>query len=163
MSSSPKAAEGAPSVDSYEDGREFLTFTIAGQLFGIPVLAVQDVLASYRINPIPLAPSDVAGSLNLRGRVVTAIDVRRRFGLSPQEEGSHMMSIVVEHGHDLYSLMVDAVGEVLALDRNAYEPNPPTLDSHFRDYSNGIFRLDKELLVVLDVDRLLDYGRDIAA
>lgn len=160
MSSSPKTKGSA--ADSFEEGREFLTFTIAGQLFGVPVLVVQDVLASYRINPIPLAPSDVAGSLNLRGRVVTAVDVRRRFGLPPQMEGNQM-SIVVEHGHDLYSLMVDAVGEVLALDRNAYEPNPPTLDSHFRDYSNGIFRLEKELLVVLDVDRLLDYGREAAA
>ena len=163
MSSSTPADPGAQAVESYQEGREFLTFKIAGQLFGIPVLAVQDVLASYRINPIPLAPSDVAGSLNLRGRVVTAINVRRRFGLPTQDDGRHMMSIVVEHGHDLYSLIVDAVGEVLALDRNAYEPNPPTLDFHFRDYSNGIFRLEKELLVVLDVDRLLDYGREAAA
>ncbi len=142
---------------------EFVTFTIAGQLFGIPVLHIQDVLSSYQITPIPLAPPEIKGSLNLRGRVVTAVDVRLRLGLSARPREAESMSIVAENEGELYSLMVDSVGEVLALSQSAYERNLPTLDAKFRAFSDGIYRLDKELLVVLDVNRLLDYERSDAA
>ncbi|WP_282609766.1 chemotaxis protein CheW [Pelagibius sp. Alg239-R121] len=142
---------------------EYITFVIAGQLFGVPVLKVQDVLSPQRITPIPLAPPEIAGSLNLRGRIVTAIDVRLRLGLSGRDEGDEGMSIVVEHDSELYSLMVDSVGEVLQLKTSNFERNPPTLDQKFREYSDGIYRLDDKLLVVLDVTRLLDYGREAAA
>ena len=142
---------------------EFVTFTIAGQLFGIPVLQIQDVLSSYQITPIPLAPPEITGSLNLRGRVVTAIDVRLRLGLSARPKEAESMSIVAENEGELYSLMVDSVGEVLALPQSAYERNPPTLDAKFRTFADSIYRLDKQLLVVLDVNRLLDYERSAAA
>ncbi len=145
------------SRNSAADTEEFVTFSISGQLFGIPVLQIQDVLSSYRITRIPLAPSEITGSLNLRGRVVTAIDVRLRLGLPPRPADADSMSIVAENGGELYSLMVDSVGEVLALPQNAYERNPPTLDAKFRAFSDGIYRLDDQLLVVLDVNRLLDY------
>jgi purine-binding chemotaxis protein CheW len=124
---------------------------------------VQDVLSTYKITRIPLAPPEIVGSLNLRGRVVTAIDVRLRLGLPPREEGENHMSIVAECEGELYSLMVDSVGEVLALSQEGYERNPPTLDPKFRTYSDGIYRLDGQLLVVLDVIRLLDYERSDAA
>lgn len=146
-----------------DEAVEFVTFVIAGQLFGIPVLQVQDVLSTYKITRIPLAPPEIVGSLNLRGRVVTAIDVRLRLGLPPREEGENHMSIVAECEGELYSLMVDSVGEVLALSQEGYERNPPTLDPKFRTYSDGIYRLDGQLLVVLDVIRLLDYERSDAA
>ena len=146
-----------------DETEEFVTFTIAGQLFGIPVLQIQDVLSSYQITPIPLAPPEIKGSLNLRGRVVTAIDVRLRLGLAARPEEAESMSIVAENEGELYSLMVDSVGEVLALSQNAYERNLPTLDAKFRAFSDGIYRLDKQLLVVLDVNRLLDYERSDAA
>ena len=146
-----------------EEAVEFVTFVITGQLFGIPVLQVQDVLSTYKITRIPLAPPEIVGSLNLRGRVVTAIDVRLRLGLPPRDEGENHMSIVAECGGELYSLMVDSVGEVLALSQEGYERNPPTLDPKFRTYSDGIYRLDEQLLVVLDVIRLLDYERSDAA
>ena len=146
-----------------DETEEFVTFTIAGQLFGIPVLQIQDVLSSYQITPIPLAPPEITGSLNLRGRVVTAIDVRLRLGLSARPKEAESMSIVAENEGELYSLMVDSVGEVLALSQSAFERNLPTLDAKFRTFSDGIYRLDKQLLVVLDVNRLLDYGRSDAA
>ncbi len=146
-----------------ERTEEFVTFTIAGQLFGIPVLQIQDVLSSYRITRIPLAPPEITGSLNLRGRVVTAIDVRLRLGLPARPADANSMSIVAETGGELYSLTVDSVGEVLALPHSAYERNPPTLDTKFRAFSEGIYRLDDQLLVVLDVNRLLDYERSDAA
>ena len=142
---------------------EFVTFTIAGQLFGIPVLQIQDVLSSYKITFIPLAPPVITGSLNLRGRVVTAIDLRLRLGLPPRPTDADSMSIVAENAGELYSLMVDSVGEVMALSQSAYERNPPTLDAKFRAFSEGIYRLDDQLLVVLDVNRLLDYERSEAA
>ncbi len=138
--------------------QDYVTMFIQGQMFGIPVLTVQDVLGVQRITRIPLAPPEVAGSLNLRGRIVTAIDVRLRLGLKQVNRPEETMSVVVEHGGELYSLMVDSVGEVLSLPVNHFEPNPPTLDPLWRDFSAGIYRLDKELLVVLDVQRLLDFG-----
>jgi purine-binding chemotaxis protein CheW len=142
---------------------EFITFMIAGQLFGVPVLKVQDVLSPHQITPIPLAPPEIAGSLNLRGRIVTAIDVRIRLGLQGRDKDDDGMSIVVEHDNELYSLMVDSVGEVLQLKASHFERNPPTLDQKFREYSDGIYRLDDKLLVVLDVNHLLDYGREAVA
>ncbi len=142
---------------------EFVTFTIAEQLFGIPVLQIQDVLSSYHITPIPLAPPEIVGSLNLRGRVVTAIDVRLRLGLPARSPDAESMSIVAESEGELYSLMVDSVGEVLALPQSAFERNLPTLDAKFRAFSEGIYRLEGQLLVVLDVNRLLDYERSDAA
>ena len=155
---------GSRNANGASDGtEEFVTFTIAGQLFGIPVLQIQDVLSSYQITPVPLAPPEITGSLNLRGRVVTAMDLRLRLGLSARAKEAESMSIVAENEGELYSLMVDSVGEVLALSKSAYERNPPTLDAKFRTFSDGIYRLDKQLLVVLDVNRLLDYERSDAA
>ncbi|RMD63480.1 MAG: chemotaxis protein CheW [Alphaproteobacteria bacterium] len=160
---STESERSSPGLGGAEETQDFVTFTIAKQLFGIPVLKVQDVLASYQITRIPLAPPEIMGSLNLRGRVVTAIDMRARLGLPPREDGAETMSIVVEHDGELYSLVVDAVGEVLALPFSAFDRNPPTLDPAFRAFSDGIYRLDDQLLVVLDVNRLLDYGRSEAA
>ncbi len=142
-----------------ESVREFVTATIGSQLCGIPVLKVQDVLGPQRITPIPLAPIEVAGSLNLRGRIVTAIDLRTRLGLTLHANDKNEMSIVVEHHGELYSLMVDAVGEVLKMSASDFERNPATLDSVWRGFSEGVYRLAEGLLVVLDVDTLLDFGK----
>lgn len=145
------------------DSEEFVTFTISGQLFGIPVLKVQDVLSARRINHIPLAPPEVAGLLNLRGRIVTAIDVRCRLALPPRQGDGSSMSIVAENNGELYSLMVDSVGEVLTLSKSDYERNPPTIPTELREFADGVYRLEDEILVVLDVQRLLNYGREEAA
>ncbi len=163
MSSQIETTRSRNADGASDETEEFVTFTIAGQLFGIPVLQIQDVLSSYQITPIPLAPPEITGSLNLRGRVVTAIDVRLRLGLPARSDGTESMSIVAENEGELYSLMVDSVGEVLALSQSAYERNLPTLDAKFRAFADGIYRLDDQLLVVLDVNRLLDYERSDAA
>jgi len=151
--------------EQFEDGgsRDFVTMTIADQLFGIPVLQVQDVLAPQRITRIPLAPPEVAGSLNLRGRIVTAIDVRLRLNLPPRPSNKPNMSIVVDLKGELYSLMVDSVGEVLSLSNKDFERNPPTLDSRWREVSTGIYRLNNQLMLVLDVNRLLNFANVEAA
>lgn len=137
--------------------QDYVTMFIDGQMFGIAVLTVQDVLGPQKITRIPLAPREVAGSLNLRGRIVTAIDVRLRLGLKRADDENKGMSVVVEQGGELYSLMVDQVGEVLSLPVAKFERNPPTLDPMWREFSAGIYRLDDKLLVVLDVAKLLDF------
>lgn len=154
-------AQGAQS--DAQGSSDFVTMMVADQLFGIPVLSVQDVLGPQRITRIPLAPPEVAGALNLRGRIVTAIDVRRRLGLPARETNVSSMSIVVDKGGELYSLAVDNVGEVLSLPGDAYERTPPTLDAHWREVAAGIYRLEGRLMVVLDVARLLDIRRAEAA
>ena len=150
-------------MSANNDSHEFVTVTIADQLFGIPVLSVQDVLGEQRITRVPLAPSEVAGALNLRGRIVTAIDVRERLNLPPRPDDDPGMSVVVEHQGEPYSLLIDSVGEVLSLPADRYERNPATLNPAWRDVSEGIYRLDGELLVVLGVDRLLDFAATKAA
>ena len=141
-----------------DTGREYVTLTIAGQLFGIPVLTVQDVLGPRDVARIPLADPVIAGSINLRGRIVTVIDMRKRLGLPPRTNDDPGMNVVVEHDGNLYSLQIDAVGEVMSLSAEAYERNPATIDPLWREFSNGIYRLNKNLLIVLDVDRILEIG-----
>ncbi len=141
----------------------FVTMTIANQIFGIPVLNVQDVLGPQRIAHVPLAPAEVLGSLNLRGRIVTAVDARTRLGLPTIEDKRDSMSVVVEHDNELYSIVVDKVGEVMSLSDSDFERNPPTLDPRWQEVSNGIYRLNGSLLVVLDVQRFLRLDQARAA
>lgn len=138
-----------------EDTQVLVTLMVADQLCGIPVLAVRDVLAEQTITRIPLAPPEIAGSLNLRGRIVTAIDLRRRLRLPPPPSGQSRMSVVAEQGGELYALLVDQVLEVLNLDASQFERNPATMEKSWAEFSTGIFRLEGRLLVVLDVSRLL--------
>ena len=137
--------------------REFLTLRVNGQLFGIPILQVQDVLGTQRVTRIPLAPSQVAGSLNLRGRIVTAIDMRRCLTLAANTDPNRKdMSVVVENDSELYSLIIDQVGDVLSLSDYEFENTPATLDPSWRSLALGIYRLQGELLVILDVPKLLN-------
>lgn len=135
-----------------------LTLTVAGQLCAVPVLTVRDVLGVQTITRIPLAPREVAGSLNLRGRIVTAVDLRGRLGLPPREPGQVAMSVVVDVGGELYSLLADQVGEVLSLNAEERAPNPQTLDASWKEFSLGVHRQGDQLLVLLDVDQLLALG-----
>ncbi len=151
------------SSDSAAETREFVTITLGNQLCGIDVLKVQDVLGPQTITPVPLAATEISGLLNLRGRIVTAIDLRRRFGLEDRQEGDEGMSVVVEHMGELYSLTVDSVGEVLRFPVDSFERNPATLDPLWRQFSDGVYRLNEGLLVVLNDDSLLDYGKQAAA
>ncbi len=135
-----------------------LTLSVAGQPCGVPVLAVRDVLGSQTITPIPLAPAEIAGAMNLRGRIVTALDLRPRLGLPPREPGARPMSVVVEQGGELYAMLADQVGEVIPLAAADRAPNPPTLEPLWREVSRGVHRRDGQLLILLDVERLLAIG-----
>jgi purine-binding chemotaxis protein CheW len=143
---------------SIDDEQVLVTLTVGEQICGIPVLAVRDILGEQPINRIPLAPPEIAGSLNLRGRIVTAIDLRRRLGMPPAPAGQKRMSVVAELGGELYALLVDHVSEVMSLKASTFEPNPPTLEKRWAAFSTGIYRLEGRLLVVLDVAKLLALG-----
>ena len=136
----------------------YVTAMIDGQLFGLPIVRVQDVFIPERLTRVPLAPPEIAGVLNLRGRIVTLIDLRRRFGLGEHKEGGDVMAIGVESRGESYGLLIDRVGEVVELDGVAREPNPVNLDQRLAQMSSGIYRLDDQLLIVVDVDRVLDIG-----
>ena len=135
--------------------RVYVTLHVAGQLCGVPLEGVRDVLSEQAITRIPLAAPEIAGSLNLRGRIVTAIDLRRRLRLPPAEQGTKPMSVVTEQGTELYALLVDQVSEVMSLPARLFEQAPPTLAGGWAEFNAGVYRLAGQLLVVLDVDRLL--------
>ena len=238
-----------------KDLEDFVTFFVNTQMFGIPLLKVQDILKPDRIAPIPLAPPEVRGSINLRGRIVTVVDVRVRLGLEkiltgktadaaangtprpaadgngsaggnahPAQDGSADeaspaaapgngaadpavapvdtdaaagaaedangsadagerpaddetrpaegaspsvdedtdaagvlgMCVTVEHENELYTLLVDRVGDIISLSDDSFEGNPSTLDVGWREFALGVYRLETALMVVLDVGRLLD-------
>jgi len=142
---------------------EYVTVFLGGQLFGLPISRVQDVFKPERLTRVPLAPPEVAGVLNLRGRIVTAIDMRSRLALPQPDHQRPPMAIGIECRGESYGLVIDAVGEVVKLDESAREPNPVNLDAALARISTGIHRLERQLLVILDVDRVLDIGREATA
>ena len=142
---------------------EYVTFTTAGQLFGLPIERVQDVFKPTRMTRVPLAGLEIAGVLNLRGRIVTAIHLSHRLDLPSRAEDRPPMAIGIESGAESFGLLVDAVGEVLKLADSERETNPINLDRKLARVSDGVFRLDGQLLVVLDVDRVLDLGAETMA
>jgi purine-binding chemotaxis protein CheW len=145
------------------DFTEFVTFTIAGQMFGLPIARVQDVFKPARITRVPLAGAEIAGVLNLRGRIVTAIDMRHRLEVKRREAGDALMAIGIEAKGESFGLLVDAVGEVLKLPEADREPNPINLDRKLAALSAGVYRLEGQLLVALDIDRVLDLRAEAAA
>lgn len=139
--------------------RELVTLKVAGQLFGIDVALVQDVIRMQKITPVPLADEIIAGSLNLRGRIVTAIDVRKKLRMLPKDKSVNdkNFNVVVENNGELYSLIVDSIGDVLKLPISSFEANPANLDKNWSEVSNGVFRLNNELMIVLDIKLLLNF------
>src|SRR5215831_755058 len=135
---------------------EYVTVMIGDQLFGLPISRVQDVFMPDRLTRVPLSSPEIAGVLNLRGRIVTAIDLRRRLGLPSRSDGRPPMAVGIELRGESYGLLIDSVGEVMKLADGTREPNPVNLDARLARVSAGVHRLDKQLLVILDVDRVLD-------
>jgi purine-binding chemotaxis protein CheW len=135
---------------------EYVTVTIGDHMFGLPIFRVQDVFVPDRMTRVPLAPPEVAGILNLRGRVVTAIDMRARLEFEARPPGAPVMAIGIELKGESYGLLVDTVGEVMALRNSACEAKPANLDPRLWRVAAGIYRLEGQLMVVLDVDRVLD-------
>lgn len=136
--------------------QEYVTAMIGGQLFGMPIRSVQDVFLPERITRVPLAPPAIAGVLNLRGRIVTLIEMRERLGLTPREKDATPMAVGVELRGESYGLLIDSIGEVHKLDDALREPNPINLDPRLARVSAGVYRLDGQLLMLVDVERVLE-------
>lgn len=139
-----------------ENEEQLVTMVVDNQLFGIPILQVQDIVEASKITPVPLAPSAIAGVLNLRGRIVTVIDLRKLMGNDEEVPWDGQMGVTVDHKGDLYTLLVDAIGDVRSLSKRDFDKTPSTLESEVKRLCSGIYRLRGNLLVVLDVGRILE-------
>ncbi len=132
-----------------------ITFLVDGQLFGVPATEVMELTRFHELTRVPLAPPTVAGLMNLRGQVVTAVDMRCRLGLRPRPEGQQPMNVVLRREDVLVSLLVDQVGEVIELDDSTYEPVPDTLRGIARELVRGVHKLPGRLLLLLDPAKVI--------
>ncbi len=137
------------------DTIEYVTVMVGEQMFGLPIDRVHDVFIASALTDVPLSPREIVGLLNLRGRVVTAMCLRRRLGLPDFESDGRNMAVGLEHKGESYGLLVDQVGEVMKLSADTHEPNPVHMDQRWVKLSRGVHRLDEKLLIILDVDAVL--------
>lgn len=133
--------------------RQFCTFYLAGQYFGLDVMKVQEIIRAQVMTPVPLAHPVVRGLINLRGQIVTAIDLRRRLDLPDRAEGQQPVNVVVETDDGAVSLLVDEIGDVLDVSDREYERPPETLKGTARELIVGTYKLGDRLLLILDDER----------
>jgi purine-binding chemotaxis protein CheW len=149
---------------------QYVTATIGGQLFGLPIARVQELFVPERLTRVPLAAAEVAGLINLRGRIHVVVDMRRRLGLVAKPLGNdgaqvqgRQVALSIEHKGESYCLLIDEVGDVMQLSAADRDENPINMDAALAQASIGVHRLEEGLLVVLDVDRLLDFDLHVRA
>jgi purine-binding chemotaxis protein CheW len=136
--------------------RQYATFEVADQLFGLDVARVQEVLSFHEYTPVPLAPTSIGGLFNLRGQVIAAVDLRVQLGLPPRDFDGLVMNVIVRAEEESVSLLVDRIGEVIELDDEAFEPPPDTLTGRSRELITGAFKLENRLMLALDPVRAVD-------
>lgn len=136
--------------------RQYCTFRLDGRTFGVDVGGVQEVLRPQRLTRVPLATPVVEGLINLRGQIVTALDLRRRLALPPRPDGVAPMNLVLRTATGIVALLVDEIGDVVEVDDSTFEAPPLTLDGVGRDLIVGTHKLDDQLLLVLDADRVVE-------
>jgi purine-binding chemotaxis protein CheW len=134
---------------------QFSTFFVADLFFGVDVLRVQEVLRFQQMTRVPQAPEVIEGLINLRGQIVTAIDMRRRLRLPPSA-GEQRPNMVVRTDDGAVSLLVDEIGDVLDADEATFERPPENLDPAVRGLIRGVYKLKDRLLLVLDAERTVD-------
>jgi purine-binding chemotaxis protein CheW len=139
--------------------RQFATFEVADQLFGVEVHTVQEVLSYNEYTPVPLAPPAVGGLFNLRGQVIAAVDLRVQLGLVRQAMEGPVMNVILRGDGEPVSLLVDRIGEVVDLDDEAFEGPPDTLSGPTRELVTGTFKMDGRLMLALDVNQAVDTYR----
>lgn len=133
--------------------RQLCTLLVDGVLFGIAVEDVQEVIRYQPMTPVPLAPRVVRGLINLRGQIVTALDLRLRLGIAPRADHELPLNVIVRRDHGVLSLLVDEVGDVVEVDEAAFERTPDTLPSSTRKLIDGVYKMPTQLLLVLDTKR----------
>jgi purine-binding chemotaxis protein CheW len=151
-----------PKSELVQTSGQFSTFFVADLFFGVDVLNVQEVLRFQPMTPVPQAPGVIEGLINLRGQIVTAIDMRRRLRLPPRGGEKSPMNIVVRTSDGAVSLLVDEIGDVLDMDAATYERTPENLDPAARELIRGVYKLKDRLLLVLDAERTVDLAAGIA-
>jgi purine-binding chemotaxis protein CheW len=134
---------------------QYATFAIDGFLCGVPVTDVQEVIRYQQMTPVPLASREVGGLINLRGQIVSALDLRRRLGLRDRADDRLPMNVVLKTADGPVSLLVDEIGDVVDVTDDTYEEPPATLTGRARDLISGTHKLEGRLLLVLDTDRIL--------
>ena len=145
-------------TESVQASEQFSTFFVADLFFGVDVLNVQEVLRFQPMTPGPQAPGVIEGLINLRGQIVTAIDMRRRLGLPTRSGDKSPMNMVVRTADGAVSLLVDEIGDVLDMDAATYERTPENLDPAARELIRGVYKLKGRLLLILDAERTVDPG-----
>jgi purine-binding chemotaxis protein CheW len=140
---------------SAEDRFEYVTVKIGEQMFAVEVCEIREVFAPHDITRVPRAPGEIAGLINLRGRIVTAVDARFKLGLPARGADDPVMALGLEDGAELFGVLVDEVGEVMRLKSDTMEAPPAHLDPKWRALLKGVHRLESQLLAVLDVRALL--------
>jgi purine-binding chemotaxis protein CheW len=133
--------------------RQFCTFTLGDGFFGVEVEKVQEVLRYQDMTSVPLAPSEVTGLINLRGQIVTAIDLRKRLDFDARDGDQQSMNVVVQTPAGVVSLLVDEIGDVVEVEETIYEAPPATLTGIAKDLILGVYKLEDRLLLELDIDR----------
>jgi purine-binding chemotaxis protein CheW len=137
------------------DERAFCTMIVDDQLFGVDVIQVQEIIGEQHITPVPLGPPTAVGLLNLRGEIVPAISLRTALGLPEPADPRTCKHVVVRRPSGLASIVVDRIGEVVDVDGSSYEPAPDTLSGRARELVRGVHKLERRLLLELDVARAL--------
>jgi purine-binding chemotaxis protein CheW len=145
------SAVAKPELES--SSSRFATFHVGDLFFGVDVLRVQEVLRSQPMTRVPRAPEVIEGLINLRGQIVTAIDMRRRLRLEPRPAGAAPMNVVVRTEDGAVSLLADEIGDVLDVDSGSFERPPQNLDACARELIRGVYKLDRRLLLALDTDK----------
>lgn len=138
------------------DERQFCTFYLDSYYFGVEVTKVQEVFRYQEMTPVPLASNVVKGLINLRGQIVTSIDLRRRLQLPDLPDGRLPMNVVVRTDDGALSLLVDEIGDVLEVPDDVFEPPPDTISEVTRELVRGVYKLDKRLLLILDTDKTVN-------
>jgi purine-binding chemotaxis protein CheW len=143
------------------DVLQLVTFSIGGEEFGVEILKVQEIIRTMEITKVPNAPHFVEGVINLRGKVIPIIDLRRRFSLESRKHDKNTRIIVIEINNTIVGFVVDSVSEVLRIPSDTVEPPPPVVAGIESEYISGVGKLEHKLLILLDLDKLLS-GREQA-
>jgi purine-binding chemotaxis protein CheW len=134
---------------------QLVTFSIGDEEFGVEILKVQEIIRMLEITKVPRAPEFVEGVINLRGKVIPILDLRKRFGLAARDHDKHTRIIVIEINSMIVGFIVDSVSEVLRIPADTVEPPPPVVSGLDSEYISGVGKLEDRLLIMLDLDRLL--------
>ena len=138
--------------------KQFCTFYLGDLIFGIEVLEIQEVIRYQEMTAVPLAPKMVHGLINLRGQIVTAVDLRSRLEMPPLPEGQLPMNVVVRTEDGAVSLLVDEIGDVIEIDGDDFESPPETLHGVARDLVDGVYKLKERLLLLLNTPKTVNYA-----